>query len=320
MFYIRVVKIVIFNPKSSFSPEQQAQLSSLGEVLYTETREELPIERLLEMAKGAEIVGVDPDPLGGFEKAKDKLTKVMQSLPNLKGVCLSTTSFGWADLDSAKEKNISVSNIPGYSRESVAEHTIALLLCLAKRIIVSDRKTQKGQYKLEMGFELKDKTLGIIGLGNIGSRVAELGLGIGMKVIAYNRTSKKMEGVNMKSFDEVLKESDAISLHTTHEEANNKMIGKEQLTKMKNGIIIVNTVDRELVDEDAMAEAIKSGRVYGYAYEGEDLINTPLAELENAVGIKGFAWYTKEALNNLYEIWVNNLTALSQGKPQNRVA
>lgn len=313
------MKIVIFNPRSGFSPEQQEQISSLDQAIFTKTRQELPMEKLLEMAKGAEIVGVDPDPLGGFEKAKEKLTKIMESLPNLKGVCLSTTSFGWIDLDYCKKRKISVSNIPGYSRESVAEHTLALLLCLAKRIIISDRKTQKGEYKLEMGFELKGKTLGIIGLGNIGSRVAEHAQGIGMKVIAYNRTPKKMKGVTMKSLNELLKESDAISLHTTHEEANNKMIGKEQIAKMKNGVIIVNTVDRELVDEKEMARALKSKKVYAYAYEGEDLVHTPLAKIENAIGIKGFAWYTKEALDNLYEIWVENLSALAKGKPQNRV-
>lgn len=80
----QLMKIVIFNPKDSFTAEQQKTLSSLGTVLYTQTREELPLPKLLEMAKGAEIVGVDPDPLGGFEKSKEKLTKIMESLPNLK--------------------------------------------------------------------------------------------------------------------------------------------------------------------------------------------------------------------------------------------
>lgn len=313
------MKIVIFNPKDSFTSKQQKQLSSFGEVIYAKTRAELPVPELLEMARGAEIVGVDPDPLGGFEKAKEKLTKVMESLPNLRGVCLSTTSFGWVDLDYCKKRKIPVSNVPGYSRESVAEHALALLLCLAKRIMVSDRKTQKGEYKLEMGFELKGKTLGVIGLGNIGGRLAELGQGIGMKVIAYNRTAKKMKGVEIKSLDQVLKKSDAISLHTTHEKANNKIIGEKEITKMKKGVIVVNTVDRELVDEVAMAKALKSGKVYAYAYEGEDLVHTPLAKLENAVGIKGFAWYTKEALDNLYRIWIENLSALAKGKPQNLV-
>ena len=313
------MKIVIFNPKDSFTLKQQRQLSSFGEVLYTKTREALPIEKLLEMAKGAEIIGVDPDPLGGFEKAKEKLTKIMESLPNLRGICLSTTSFGWVDLEYAKKRKIPTSNVPGYSKESVAESALAFLLGAAKRIFISDRRTQKDKYFLEQGLELRGKTLGIIGLGSIGSAVAELAKGIGMNVIAYNRTPKKVKGVEMVSLDELLKTSDAISLHTTHEEANNNMISSKELVEMKKGVIIVNTVDRELVDEKAMAPALKTGKVDTYVYEGEDLIHTPLARLENAIGFKGFAWFTKEALDNLYRIWITNLVALAKGKPQNRV-
>ena len=313
------MKIVIFNPKDDFSSEQQKTLSSLGSVIYASSRKELPVPKLLEMAKGADIVGVDPDPLGGFEKAKEKLTIIMESLPNLKGICLSTTSFGWVDLDYAKKRKISVSNVPGYSKESVAEQTIAFLLGASKRIFLSDRRTQKDKYVLTQGFELKGKTLGIIGLGNIGSRVAELANGIGMNVIAYNRHPKKMKNVKMVSLDYLLKNSDAITLHTTHEVKNDKMIGSKELSKVKKGVFIVNTVDRELVDEEAMAKVLKSGHVDTYVYEGEDLVHTPLAKLENAIGMKGFAWYTKEALINLYAIWIDNLVMLTKGKPQNRI-
>jgi len=313
------MKIAIFNPKDSFTPEQQKQLSSLGQVTYTKTREALPMEKLLEMAKGADIIGCDPDPLGGFEKAKEKLSKIVGSLSGLKGICLSTTSFGWVDLELCKKRKIPVSNIPGYSKESVAEQAIAFLLGASKRIFISDRRTQKDKYQLMQGFELKGKTLGIIGLGNIGSTVAELAKGIGMKVIAYNRTKKLLKGAAMVPLNDLFKQSDAITLHTTHEVANNNMIGKSEITKLKKGVIIVNTVDRELIDEKAMAEGLKSGKVDTYVYEGEDLIHTPLAKLENAIGFKGFAWYTKEALENLYRIWISNLVALAQGKPQNRV-
>lgn len=307
------MKIVIFNPKDSFTSDQQKTLSSLGQVTYTKTRKALPIERLLEMARGADIVGCDPDPLGGFEKAKEKLTKITESLPDLKGICLSTTSFGWVDLELCKKRKIPVSNIPGYSKESVAEQAIAFLLGASKRIFVSDRRTNKDKYLLDQGFELRGKTLGIIGLGSIGTATAELAKGLGMNVIAFNRSKKSVKGVKMVSLNELLKQSDAISLHTTHETANNKMM-------MKKGVFIINTVDRELVDEKAMAEALKSGKVDTYVYEGEDLIHTPLAKLENAIGFKGFAWYTKEALQNLYQIWTNNFVALAEGKPQNRVA
>ena len=313
------MKIVIYNPKSSLSPELQKKLSSLGSVVYTKTREPLQINKLLEMARGAEIIGCDPDPFGGFEKAKDRLTKIMDSLPNLKGVCLTSTSFGRIDLDYCRKRKLSVSNVPGYSRESVAEQAIAFLLGASKRIFITDRQTQKGKYKLIQGFELKGKTLGIIGLGNIGSRVAELGIGLGMNVIAYNRSPRKMKGVKMVALDKLLKGSDAISLNTTHEISNNKIIGEKEISKMKDGVIIVNTVDRELIDEKAMSKALKSGKVDTYVYEGEDLVHTPLAKLENAIGFRGFAWYTKEALDNLYRIWVENIVALSKGKPQNRI-
>jgi len=313
------MKIAIFNPQSEFTEAQQKELRTLGEVVYTKDRSEMPLRQLLVMAQGADLIAVDPDPLGGFEKAKDILTKIAESLPQLKGVCLSTTAYGWIDLQYFKKRNIPVCNIPGYSRESVAEHAFALLLCLAKRIIVSDRKTQKGTYELEMGVELKGKTLGIIGLGNIGSRVAELGNCMGMNVIAYNRSPKKQQGVTMKSLNEIYQESDAISLHVIDSDETQGMVDKIALSKMKKGVIIINTVDRELVDEQEVAEALRSGKVAGYAYEAEDLENTPLAKVENAVGLKGFGWYTKEALNNLFQIWVNNIKAVSNNKPQNTV-
>lgn len=190
----------------------------------------------------------------------------------------------------------------------------------SKKLLLTDRRTQKGQYRLELGFELKNKTLGVIGLGSIGGRVAELGLAIGMKVIAYNRSPKKQKGVSVvASLNQLLKQSDAISLNVVHSPENKNMIGEKQIEKMKAGVIIVNTVDRDLVDEKAIAKALKTGKVGSYAYEGEDLINTPLAKLENCIGIKGFGWYTKEALANLYSIVVANVKSIANHKPQNLV-
>src|SRR3989344_3012891 len=160
------MKIVVFNPKDDFPKELQKKLSDLGTVTYTKNRETLPIDKILEMAKGADIIACDPDPLGGFEKGEEVLTIIMESLPNLKGVCLSTTSFGWVDLEYAKKRKLPVSNVPGYSKESVAEQSIAFLLGAMKRIFVSDRRTDKGKYVLQQGFELSGKTLGVYGLGS----------------------------------------------------------------------------------------------------------------------------------------------------------
>ena len=166
------MKIVIFNPKSDFTPVQQDQLSKLGEVIYINPPIEHPLDELIKLANGADILAVDPDNFGGFETAKARLTKLMATLPNLKGLALDTTSYGWVDLKYCKKRNIPVSNCPGWSRESIAEHALALLFCLSKNILKLDRKTQKGEYKLEKGFELKGKTLGIIGVGSIGTALA----------------------------------------------------------------------------------------------------------------------------------------------------
>lgn len=312
------MKIAILTPKNDFTQEQQVTLSKTGEVVFSSAMEQ-PIEEFIELSRDAVILAVDPDNFGGFETAKEKLDQLIETLPNLKGLALDTTSFGWVDLEYARTKGITVCNIPGYSRESVAEHTIALLLCLAKRIIELDRKTQQGKYKLEKGFELKGKTLGIIGLGSIGSRVAELGACLGMKVIAYNRSPKTYPKVEMVSLEELLKRSDAVSVHATHEDSNANFLDQEKITQMKDGVIIVNTDDREFIDEVALSEAMKSGKVFGYAYEGEDLDNTPLKGLDRAIGIKGFGWYTTEALVNLMQIWVDNIVALAHNKPQNIV-
>ena len=297
------MKIAVLVPQSEFTDDQQKRLASLGEVVYTKSRDEYEMPALIALAKDTEIFAADPDNVGGFEKLLETLEE---------------TSYGWVDLEYCSKRNIPVTNVPGYSREAVAEHTLGLLLALAKRIIVTDRRTQKGQYKIGLGFELLGKTLGIIGLGSIGGRVAELGLGIGMRVIACNRSPKTMTGVEIKSFDDVLKESDAISIHT-HGKGNIGMVGKEAISKIKNGVIVVNTANREIVDEQAMADAIKSGKVYGYAYEAEDLEHGPLVGLEDAIGIQGFGWYTKESLFRQLEILIDNVKAMSEGRPTNVV-
>ena len=312
------MKIAVFTPKAEFSLKQQQQLDKLGEVVYIEPPMEHPLEELIQLASGAEILAVDPDNFGGFETARERLTQLMETLSNLKGLALDTTSGGWVDFAYTNRRKIPVSHCPGWSRQSIAELALALLLNLSKNIIKLDRKTQKGEYKLEKGFELKGKTLGIIGVGDIGSALADLAKGIGMKIIGYNHSPKTVSGVEMKpSLDELLDESDAISLHITHTDGNKNFIGKEQLAKMKDGVIVVNVADRECVNENAMADAIKSGKVFGYAYEGEDLEHTPLAGLDNAIGLKGFGWYTTEALENLFQVWVDNIESMARKKPKN---
>ncbi len=315
------MKIAVFYPRENFTEEQRIRLSKLGEVTYIDPPIEHDLEELKKIAAGADILAIDPDNFGGFEKARDRVTELLETLPNLIGLALDTTSFGYIDVDYCRKRNLVVTDCPGWSRETVAELSLAMLLNLSKKIIFNDRKTQKGEFKLEMGYELKGKKLGIIGVGSIGSATAELARGIGMVTIGYNHFPKKVDGIEMKnSLDDLLKESDAISIHITHRDENKHFIGKDQISKMKSGVIIVNMADREQVDEEAMAEAMKSGKVFGYAFEGEDLTSTPLAKVDNAIGLKGFGWYTKEALERLFEVWVKKIESIAKGKPQNVVS
>jgi len=313
------MKISVCYPQNEITPLHRKKLSKLGTVTYTKNRRKMPVKQIINLVKASNILAIEPDMFGGFENAKDRFTTVMKTLPDLKGLALSTTSYDWVDLKYCKHRHIPVCNIPGYSRESVAEHTITYLLCLAKRIIVTDRKIQKGKFKFEKGFELKDKTLGIIGLGNIGSRVAQLAQGIGMKVIAYNRSPRKQTGVTMKSLNQLLKQSDAISINVSNSSETKKMLTAKHFKLVKPGVIIVNTVDKSIIDEHAMAKAVKKGKVYGYIYEGNILNQKPLANLENVFGFKHFGWYTVEALNNLMNIWIDNIKAIANNNPQNVV-
>src|SRR5436190_703050 len=106
------MKIAIFNPKTDFTDKQQEQLSKLGEIVYIDPPMEHPLDELVKLAAGAEILAVDPDNFGGFEKGKERLTQLMETLPNLKGLALDTTSFGWVDFEYTNKRNIPVSNCP----------------------------------------------------------------------------------------------------------------------------------------------------------------------------------------------------------------
>ncbi len=311
--------ITILTPKNEFSLEQQTQLSSLGQVQYTKSRAELSLDELIKFSKDTTILAFDPDNLGGFEKSERNLTKLIDALPQLKGIALDTTAFNYIDLDYCRKRKIIVTNVPHYSSESVAEHVIALLLGCAKRIFISDRNYQKNQFQLTMGMEVKGKTLGIIGLGNIGQKVAELANGLGMEVIAYNRTPKKVVGIKMQTLSQVITQSDFISLNLALNDQTRGIINQKLISKFKPGVIIVNTADRSLVDEKALIKALKNKQVDSYALEIDDPASSELNKLENVFLFKGFGWYTKEALERNKEIWIKNIIGIAQRKPVNPV-
>lgn len=306
-------------PQSEFSTEQQYKLSVIGEVIYTKSRDEYPLDDLIKLAKDSEILAFDPDNIGGFEKTPTRLLNLMEAMPKLKGLALSTTAFGYVDKDYCKKRGITVTNVPFYSTESVAEHTLAMILGCVKRIFLTDRRTQKNKYKLEMGRELNHLSVGVIGLGHIGERTAELCKAVGASVYAYNRTPKRMEHIQRKSIEEVLTKSDVIAIHLAENKETEHFLSKERIEMLKEGVAVVNTSDRAIVDEVAMAKALKSGRVDQYCFEGENLKGSPLDGIETAIMFKGFGWFTKEALEKNKQIWIDNIVGIAKGAPHNPI-
>jgi phosphoglycerate dehydrogenase-like enzyme len=316
---ITYMKIAVLTPKAEFATPLQQRLKNLGEIIYTDSRRPYSLAELVKLTKDVDILAIDPDNLGGFELAPNILPKLLDQASSIKSLALSTTSYGYIDEQYCQSRGIKVSNVPHYSSESVAEHAITLLLGCSKRIFVSDRQTQQGKYQLNMGQEISGKTLGIIGLGDIGSQTAKLAKGLGMKVIGWNRTPKKVRGVRNATLDELLSQSDYISIHLRDCEQTRGILSEEKISKLKRGVIIVNTASRELVDEQVLAKALKSGLVDSYTLEAEDLKSGPLGKLKNAFLFKGFGWYTKEALERNKEIWVNNIVSHSKDNLTNRV-
>ena len=311
--------IVVLQPKSEFSEQLQDTLSRLGDITYIDSLREYPLEELIRLAKKADILAFDTECVGGVEKAQSRLQTLLEAMPNLKGLTLNTSGYDYINKDYLRERNIMVTNTPYYCVEAIAQHSISLLTGCAKRIFLADRRTQKRKYRLELGREPSHLSVGVIGLGRIGERVVKLCQGLGMSVSAYNRTRKPMEHVRRRPIDDLLNKSDVILLHLAINEETTGFLSKERIGLIKKGAIVINMVDPKLVDEKAMAKALKSGRVDQYAYEKESTNGSPLKGIETALAFKPFGWYTKESLNRNKEIWVKNIAGLCREQPTNKI-
>lgn len=311
--------ITILQPKAEFSEQLQDRLSRLGEITYIDSLREYSLEELIPLVKHADILAFDPDSVGGVEKAPARLQTLLEAMPTVKGLALNTSGFEYINKEYLRERDIVTSNAPYYYVEAIAQHTVALLMGCAKRIFLADRRTKKKKYRLELGREPSHLSVGIIGLGHVGERVAKLCQGLGMSVSAYNRTPTRMEFVHRRKLDEILHNSDVILLHLALNEETKGFLSLEEIHRIKDGAIVINTAHRLLVNEQEMANALKFGRIDQYCFEADSVNGSPLKDIETAIAFKPFGWYTKEALNRNKEIWVENIAGLCRGNPTNRI-
>ena len=289
---------------------------ALGEVtLYDYTAPEQAAERM----RGAEAVITN----------KTVLTKeLIAGCETLRYIGVLATGYNVVDLQAAAERGIPVTNVPAYSTDAVAQHVFALLLELTNRVGHHNAAVQEGRWQRNRDFcfwdyplmELKGKTMGIIGLGQIGRATAALARAFGMEVIAASGHATEDFVVTM---DELLRRSDVISLHCPLRADNAGLIGRKTIAKMKDGVILINTARGPLVDEAALREALLSGKVGGAAV---DVLATEppregslLTGLSNCIITPHIAWASKEARGRLMAIAAGNLQAFQRGERKNVV-
>ena len=288
------------------------------EFVYYDERVEEP-EAVIERAKGAEVLILSNIPLPA---------KVINSCPDLKMLSIAFTGVDHIDMEACKKNNITVCNAPGYSTESVAELAFGFMISLYRNIIPGDTMTRYGKTRAGfIGNEIKGKTLGIIGTGSIGLRVAEIAKAFGCKLIGYNRSEKekaKELGLEYVELDTLMKESDIVSTHIPFTEETRGLIDREKIQLMKDSAILINTARGPIVDSEALAEALRNKDIAGAGidvFEMEPPIpeDHPLLNAPNTVLAPHVGFATKEAFKNRIQIVFNNIFSWLNEEPQNRV-
>lgn len=256
---------------------------------------------------------------------------IMEAAPNLKYIGVMATGYNVVDITEAHKRNIIVSNVPAYSTASVAQLTFAFILELANHTALYAQSVKNGDwvrskdfsYHLKPIMELQNKTLGIIGFGQIGQNVAKIALAFGMRVISSHKHPErdKMEGVTFVDEKTCFSEADIVSLHCPLNKDNFEFVNKELIASMKRKAFLINTSRGGLVNENDLAEALNHEVIAGAAL---DVLSTeppsadnPLLHAKNCLINPHVAWATFESRNRLMDVVVNNIGAFLKGKPVN---
>jgi D-lactate dehydrogenase len=275
--------------------------------------------------------------------------QIIKEIPQLKLVATRSTGFDHIDLEACKKQGVTVCNVPSYGENTVAEHTFALILSLSRNICKSCTRRFEHDFSIEglKGFDLKGKTIGVIGTGQIGLHVIRIAKGFGMNVVAYdarqNRLLSEVLGFEYASLEDLLGRSDIITLHVPYIKATHHLMNKGTFKLVKKGAILINTARGAIVDTEALIEALDEKILAGAGLdviEGEELVKEEkqllhepknlealtsfvrghvLLDKDNVVFTPHIAFYSQEALERILETTVQNIVAFVSGNPQNVV-
>lgn len=244
---------------------------------------------------------------------------------------MSFVGFGvknYIDIGYIRQKGIQITNTPGYGDNSVAEHALALLLSLTKQIVKSHNQMQKGIWdQSSYSMELKGKTIGLVGMGGIGGRMAKLCKAVGMNVISWTFNPDQMRskelGIRFVELDELFRTSDFVSIHLPYTDQTIGLIGSKELSKMKQGSLFINTARSEIVETNALLECLLTGKIAGAGldvFDNEPISDdNPFIKMENVIMTPHIAFNTPDSVTNMLKIAVQNTVDYFNGTPKNIV-
>lgn len=331
------MKIVFFEAEQWEKNYLRKALADRYELIFS--KDKLDMSNV-DMIKNASIISV-------FIRSKID-DEILSHAPDLKLISTRSTGFEHINLDLCNNLGITVTNVPAYGENTVAEHTFALILALSRNIHKAYLRTTKGDFAYTglRGFDLYGKTIGVVGAGSIGLHVIRIAKGFGMNVLAYDvnvhNLLSEVLGFKYVGLDELLEQSDIISLHAPYNAKTHHLINRERLSKVKNTALLINTARGGLVDTEALVFALNEGRLAGVGLdvlEGEELITEErelllepeteklrsvvrghlLLKRENVVITPHIAFNSQEALEKISDVTVCNIKKFVVAKPQNVV-
>ncbi|QJD86736.1 2-hydroxyacid dehydrogenase [Cohnella herbarum] len=314
------VAVITAQGRNTFTEQQVRKLEDSAQVEFSSAIRALGADEIVKRLADADYAGLTPRSVQVIDRSW------LERLPRLKGIAVFATGVDYIDTEYLSERGIALCHLPDYSTESVAEHTLGLLLTMSRRIHLSQDRV-RGRVPAGtsvLGWELRGRTIGIVGLGRIGNRVAELVRVFGMRVLGHD-PNRQVEGIPNVSMEELLASSDVVSLHFPAQWQGEAAIGREEIAKMKPGATLLNVSRCALVDPEAVVEAIDLGALRGYAVDdifpiGESHGRAKVQIAEGRILQTGHtAWYSREVIHRGYDAWIDNLIGLATGNPRNLI-
>lgn len=279
-----------------------------------------PRERLVRDAQGATILA--PTYIDRVDGA------LLDAVPTVKHVCSYGVGVNHIDLDACRKRGVLVTNTPGVLTDATADHAMALLLAAARRVVEGDRLVRAGGWKAVdpaflLGTEVTGKTLGIVGFGRIGQAVARRAVGFGMRIVYASPSVVEFPGAERLSLEELLAQSDFVTLHTPLTPKTESLLSRERIARMKPGAVVVNTARGAVIDDEALAEALASGRLGAAGldvFRDEPRVPAAYARLENVVLTPHIGSGTRETRAAMARMVLEEVARAARGEPpRNRV-